>query len=411
MRTPSLASPSVHTVEVGDPQDLLAHLAADHPVAWVRDGQGLVGWGQLARVDLGTGPRRFARAQAVLADLAARVAVNDEVGLPGCGLVAFASFTFDERSRGSVLVVPRVVLGRRQGRAWLTTVGDRATPPGLTLHALPGPRRVRYASGGADEVRWVEAVDEAVREIKDGQLDKVVLARDVRVWSEEPLDTRVLARRLAERFSSCFTFVCDGLVGATPELLLRLRAGRVESIVLAGSAPRGADAGADQRLGQALLASGKDRQEHELAVASVRDVLARLCDQLTVDQTPRLLRLANVQHLASTAHGTLTDDGRVLDVVAALHPTAAVCGTPRAAALQRVRALEGMDRGRYSGPVGWFDADGDGEWGVALRCAEVEGSRARLFAGAGIVDGSLPEAELEETRLKLRAMQSALDGH
>lgn len=410
MISPRVATPSVRTVEVSDPRDLLAHLPADDPVAWVREGEGMVGWGRFARVDLGTGPQRFVRAQTALADVAARLGSGGDVGLPGSGLVAFASFTFDERSPGSVLVVPRVVLGRRQGRAWLTTVGDADVPPELALRALPGPGRVRYARGGADEVRWVEAVDEAVREIKDGQLDKVVLARDVRVWSQEPLDTRVLARRLAERFSSCFTFVCDGLVGATPELLLRLEAGRIESIVLAGSAPRGADAASDQRLGLALLASSKDRQEHELAVASVRDVLAGRCVQLSVDHTPRLLRLANVAHLASTAHGTLTDDLHVLDLLTALHPTAAVCGTPRAAALERIRALEGMDRGRYSGPVGWFDADGDGEWGIALRCAQVHGSRARLFAGAGIVDGSLPEAELEETRLKLRAMQSALDG-
>ena len=399
---------TVRTVAVADPGDLLAHLGAPDPVAWVREGEGLVGWGRFARVDLGTGSQRFTRARGVLADIAARACVSDEVGLPGSGLAAFASFTFDERSPGSVLLVPQIILGRRHGLAWLTTVGAAASSP-LTPRALPGPGRVRYANGGVDEVGWVEAVDEAVREIKDGWLDKVVLARDVNVWSQEPLDTRVLARRLAERFSSCFTFICDDLVGATPELLLRLEAGRVESIMLAGSAPRGADTASDERLGQTLLASSKDRQEHEFAVASVRDVLAGCCEQLTVDQTPRLLRLANVAHLVSTAHGTLTNNAHVLDVVATLHPTAAVCGTPREAALERIRALEGMDRGRYSGPVGWFDADGDGEWGIALRCAEVRGARARLFAGAGIVDGSLPEAELEETRLKLRAMQSALD--
>jgi len=399
---------TVRTVAVADPGDLLAHLGAPDPVAWVREGEGLVGWGRFARVDLGTGSQRFARARGVLADIAARASVSDAVGVPGSGLAAFASFTFDERSPGSVLLVPQIILGRRHGLAWLTTVGAAASSP-LTPRALPGPGRVRYANGGVDEVGWVEAVDEAVREIKDGWLDKVVLARDVNVWSQEPLDTRVLARRLAERFSSCFTFICDDLVGATPELLLRLEAGRVESIMLAGSAPRGADTASDERLGQTLLASSKDRQEHEFAVASVRDVLAGCCEQLTVDQTPRLLRLANVAHLVSTAHGTLTNNAHVLDVVATLHPTAAVCGTPREAALERIRALEGMDRGRYSGPVGWFDADGDGEWGIALRCAEVRGARARLFAGAGIVDGSLPEAELEETRLKLRAMQSALD--
>ncbi|MGH8930077.1 MAG: isochorismate synthase, partial [Egibacteraceae bacterium] len=176
----------------------------------------------------------------------------------------------------------------------------------------------------------------------------------------------------------------------------------------AGSAARGADPGEDARLGEALRASAKNRSEHQLAVDSVRAALDPLCASLDVDAEPWLLQLGNVQHLATSVRGTLHRPVRSLDLAGALHPTAAVCGTPTTIALDHIRDLEGMDRGRYAGPVGWTDARGDGEWAIALRCAEVAGARARLFAGAGIVAGSLPEFELEETRLKLLAMQSAL---
>ena len=397
----------VVTTEVDDPLDLLAYAAQPDSLAWVRHGEGLVGWGEAARLDLGPGPDRIGLAEAAFRRWCDEADVADSVGVAGSGPVAFASFTFDPRSAGSVLIVPRLVLGRRDGRAWLTSVGSDAPPP-RALQALPAPARIRYEGTSLDEVRWMEAVAAAVADIRAGALDKVVLARDVRVWSEAPLDTRVLARRLAERFGDCYTFVVDGLVGATPELLARRTGDVVESLVLAGSAPRGSDAAADAHAGQALLASAKDRWEHDLAVASARPVFERRCAELHVDAEPFLLQLANVQHLATALRGRLRAPATVLQLVADLHPTAAVCGTPTDAARERIRALEGMDRGRYSGPVGWMDARGDGEFGIALRCAEVAGDRARLFAGAGIVGDSLPEWELEETRLKLRAMQSAL---
>ncbi len=408
----STATLTVRTVEVDAPDDLLALLADPASVAWIRRGDGLVGWGRAARIDVGAGADRFARATAALAALFDRAVVDDEVGVPGTGPVAFGSITFDPRSAGSVLVVPAVVLGRRDGRAWLTVTGDTprdgGVPPGP--QALPAPGRVRYAGASLPELAWLDAVATAARAVRAGELDKVVLARDLHVWSDAPLDPRVLARRLAERFPDCFTFVCEGLVGATPELLVRRTGTDVESLVLAGSAPRGRDAADDARRGAALLASHKDRREHDLAVASVRDVLAPRCGQLATDPQPHLLRLANVAHLATAVRGRLSGTPTALELAAALHPTAAVCGTPTAVALERIRVLERMDRGRYAGPVGWVDARGDGEWGIALRCAEVDGTRARLFAGAGIVGASLPEAELEETRLKLRAMQSALEG-
>ncbi len=371
-----------------------------------------MGWGEAARLEPGAGEDRFTRAGAWLSELFARAAVDDDVVEAGSGPVAFGSFTFDPDSAGSVMVVPRVVVARRSGRAWTTGFGDvaNASPNLDPVHALPPCGRVRYAGSSVSELHWLEALDATAGAIRRSELAKVVLARDLHVWSEVPLDVRVLARRLAERFPECFTFVCDGLVGATPELLVRRAGGRVESVVLAGSARRGTSAAEDAGIGAELRRSAKDRAEHDLAVASVRDVLESVCTRLTVDREPSLLRLANVQHLATTLRGTLSGSPSALELAAALHPTAAVCGTPTRKALARIRALEGMDRGRYSGPVGWVDARGDGEWGIALRCAEVAGTRARLFAGAGVVGDSLPEAELEETRLKFHAMQSALEG-
>jgi menaquinone-specific isochorismate synthase len=346
---------------------------------WLHDREGLRGFGEAARVEVGVGPDRFQRASAAL---------GDALG----GGVAFGSFTFDPEVPGSVLIVPeRVERGR------------------IELPAGHVPK-IRYAGSSASEVAWLEAVDAAAKRIDAGEFAKVVLARDVIVWAKGPLYPMVLAGRLAERFPECFTFLVDGLVGATPELLVRRTGRAVESLVLAGTAGRGDSTEKDAGLGASLLASNKDADEHRFAVESVTGVLREMCDEVEVDRVPRLLKLANVQHLATRVRARLAEPLTALDVAGRLHPTAAVGGTPRGAAMEAIRTLEGMDRGRYAGPVGWVDSKGDGEFGIALRCAEVEGARARLFAGGGIVAGSLPEAELEETRLKLRAMQSALEG-
>jgi menaquinone-specific isochorismate synthase len=258
------------------------------------------------------------------------------------------------------------------------------------------------------DVHWLEAVATALKRIDEGEVAKIVLARDHAVWSREPFDARWLASRLAERFPDCFTFLNGGLIGATPELLVRRRGDEVTSLALAGTTPRGATTAEDERLGAALLASDKDRREHDHAARSVVDGLAPVTSALSVSPAPFLLRLDNVQHLATAFTGTLSTDASALALAGTLHPTAAVGGSPTAAAIAMIRELEGMSRDRYAGPVGWVAPDGDGEFGIALRCAQLSGARARLFAGAGIVAGSLPEDELEETRVKLLAMQGVL---
>jgi menaquinone-specific isochorismate synthase len=259
------------------------------------------------------------------------------------------------------------------------------------------------------DTEWMAAVGSARQSIRDGRLLKVVLARDVVVDHEAPFDARVIARRLAGRYPECWTFACEGLVGASPELLVERQGSTLHSLTLAGSARRGDDPAADEQAGRKLLASRKDRWEHELAVRFVRDTLTRCCAELWVDPEPSLLRLANVQHLATNTHGLLSEPLNAIELAGRLHPGAAICGTPASEALEVIRELEGMDRGHYAAPVGWMDASGNGEWAIALRCAELSGFRARLFAGAGIVAESDPASELEETRLKLRPILSALN--
>lgn len=398
---------AVRSVPVDDPVDLIARLPEASSLAWVRDGEGLVGWGEVARIRVGPGTDRFARAERELRELLAGAEISDAVGVPGSGPVAFGSFTFDPRTGGSVLVVPRIVLGRRGGRAWLTTIGDGN---GLTgIQPVSVPADVQWGDGALSPPAWMRAVERAVATVHAQRLRKVVLSRDVRATAAEPMDPRALLHRLTRRFPECYAFSCAGLIGATPELLIRRDGDRVASQVLAGTTRRGNDPGEDDRLGRALLDSAKDVEEHEVAVASVRAALAPRCAELTVDPQPSLLVLANVQHLATSVAGRLAHDASALEVAAALHPTAAVCGTPTDEALNLIRQLEGMERGRYAGPVGWLDGRGNGEWGIALRCAELDGMHARLFAGNGIVAGSDPATELAETQAKLRAMQEALE--
>ncbi len=411
------------TVAIPDPEDLLAQLPQPDVVAWVHRGAGLAGWGEAARVTLPAGEDRFTAGEKWLRSVFDALDVDDRLRVPGSGPVAFGTFTFDASSEGSVLILPRAVLGRDgHGRAWLTTVtapGEPVIPgwppPEGLVPVVPraAPTNVRWHDGSLPAPQWEQAVADAVTAIKAGELRKVVLAQDQFATAAEPVDARVLLQRLAARYPECYTFACDGMVGATPELLIRQAGREVSALVLAGTAPRGGDAAEDQALGLGLLASAKDTEEHAYAVASMRDALGPLCDALDVEARPALLRLPNLQHLGTWVRGTLAQDSAprsALGLAAAVHPTAAVCGTPTAVAFELIRELEHMDRERYAGPVGWVDAEGNGEWGIALRCAQLSGRSARLFAGCGIVAGSDPAAELAEAQVKFRPMRGALDG-
>ncbi len=412
----------VRTVPIADPGDLISRLPEPGALAWVRRGEGLVGFGAAAKITLPAGHDRFVTGEKWLRELFDSADVADDVAAPGTGPVAFGSFTFDPTSDGSVLVIPRVVLGRADGAGWLTTIGTTKQPaPAARLLAdLPVPSPpvmptgVRWADGSLTTPQWERAVATAVAAIGSGSLGKVVLAMELNATAAADIDARVLLTRLAGRYPDCYAFACEGLVGATPELLIRRTGTRLHSLVLAGTTPRGGTPQADRALGVALLASSKDRDEHQYAVADVRAALQPLCADLRVEEQPSLLRLANVQHLATRVDGTLAASEAAshsaLGLAAALHPTAAICGTPAEAAIELIRELEGMDRGRYSGPVGWVDASGNGEWGIALRCGLLAGRNARLFAGCGIVAGSDPPTEVAEAQAKFWPMRYAIEG-
>jgi menaquinone-specific isochorismate synthase len=392
---------------------LVELLPDDHPVTWLRRGEGLVGWGRAAHLRT-SGSTRFADAGKWWAETTARASVSDEINEPGSGLVCFGSFAFADEPGDSLLVVPEVLVGRRGDTTWLTTISTgagRPADPAIVAAAEPAPPAdVRFADGALDGERWMSVVADAVARISAGDLEKVVLARDLIATADAPLDVRWPLRRLTETYPMCWTFHVDGLFGATPEMLLRRERGLVTSRVLAGTIRRTGDDGRDLALAATLARSSKDLEEHEYAVRSVADALDPHCSSMNVPEAPFVLHLPNVMHLATDVAGVVHDAATVssLQLAEALHPSAAVGGTPTPVATALISQIEGMDRGRYAGPVGWMDASGDGEWGIALRSAEVSGRTVRLFAGCGIVADSDPEAELAESQAKFVPVRDAL---
>jgi menaquinone-specific isochorismate synthase len=406
----------VRTVELELPAEasLLDMLPEDHPVTWLRRGDGLVGCGVAAALRP-SGAGRFDQANQWWRDLTSRAIVRSDVDEPGSGLIAFGTFAFADEPGDSTLVVPEVILGRRGETAWLTTVSsvggldqlDRrlelATSP-------PAPVDVSFTDGALNGEQWMAVVAEAVDRINAGDLEKVVLARDLVATAAEPIDVRWPLRRLAADYPTCWTFHVDGMFGATPELLIRRERGLITSRVLAGTIRRTGDDSRDLALAARLTRSSKDLEEHEYAVRSVAEALEPHCSSMNVPEAPFVLHLPNVMHLATDVAGVVHDSATVtsLELAAALHPSAAVGGTPTPVATELIAQIECMDRGRYAGPVGWMDADGDGEWGIALRSGLISGSTVRLYAGCGIVADSDPEAELAETQGKFVPVRDAL---
>jgi menaquinone-specific isochorismate synthase len=407
LATPESPGLSVRTTEIDDADPLLDLLPAEEAVTWLRRDEGLVGWGVAAQIRP-RGLTRFSDADKWWTETVARADVSDDVNEPGSGLVCFGSFAFADDPGDSVLTIPRVVVGRRAGRTWLTLVDD-ASYAGQTDAAV-APEGVVFSDGAMDAERWMGVVAEAIRRITSGALGKVVLARDLIATTAGRIDVRWPLRRLAANYPMCWTFHVDGLFGATPEMLVRRERGLVTSRVLAGTIQRTGDDVVAHALATTLAESSKDHEEHEYAVRSVADALEPHCSSMFVPETPFVLQLPNVMHLASDVVGVVHDASTVssLQLAASLHPSAAVGGTPTSAAVALISEIEGMDRGRYAGPVGWMDTTGDGEWGIALRSAEVSGNTVRLFAGCGIVADSDPEAELAESQAKLVPVRDSL---
>ncbi len=385
-----------------------------------RSGLGVATAGVARTLHAEPGPERILSLSRSVAEALAEIR-RDPDGPPP---IAVLSIPFDDAGPIDATIPARTVVRRERGRTWQVDVvaegigrphGSRDRWTGRTtpheafedIQLRPDPDPDEYA----------EAVERVTKQICSGKLRKVVLARTLLVDAERKLDPRQLLWRLRAVDPDCYAFATPvsiptpgaTLVGASPELLVRRRGRVVEATPLAGSAPRFGDLVRDRASAERLFGSDKDREEHALVVEDVARVLTAYCDDLEHPHEPELLGTANVWHLATPFRGRLHDRrASVLDLTAALHPTPAVCGTPREAAREALEELEPIDRGAYSGPVGWVDADGDGELAIALRCAEITGATARLFAGAGIVADSVPEAEVDETEGKFRALLDAL---
>ena len=377
--------------------------------AFLRNGDGLVGWGEAVRLTA-KGPNRMQELAAAWRALVEKTEVKDEMSVPGSGLVAFGSFSFAEDSEAeSVLVVPKVLLGSRDGARWLTQIEDADVenfwdaPQTYRLNAS-----VTLSEGLQSAEGFMQSVRNAIEKIQTDALKKVVLARDLVATVPNDFDIRTALHRFATKYPTCWTYSVDGLFGASPELLVRVSHKQVSARVLAGTAGRGTDPGVDFAISNALAASSKNISEHRFAVQSLVDELEKFCSQVDADSEPFSLQLPNLWHLASDVHAILKDDASVLDLAAVLHPTAAVAGTPTGDAQNLIAELEPFDRGRYAGPVGWIGADGDGEWAIALRGALLQDNQITAYAGCGIVAESDAYAELEETDLKFKPIREAL---
>jgi menaquinone-specific isochorismate synthase len=401
----------VTTNRIGDHLRLLDLLSNDSPLSWIRNGEGLVGWGVHASTTV-TGRNRFEDARQWWHHQLETFSIADSVHAGGTGPVLFTSFSFD-RNGESILIIPKVVVGQKGADSWITWIGEMPQPV-LPENPKEFPQaNFTFKDGSITAAEWKARVGQAITRIEKSEVEKVVLARDVVATSSSEIATIPILKNLANQYPSTWTFSVDGLVGATPELLLRLSRGMVTSRVLAGTIPK---TGVDERdlaLAASLARSSKDLEEHEYAVRSVAEALEPFCSSTNVPESPFVLHLANVMHLATDVTGALNETKNRVDVFSllkSLHPSAAVCGTPRNIAFDVIDEIEGMDRGRYAGPVGWIDASGDGELGIALRAGQISGHEIRIFAGCGIVSGSNPDTELEESAAKMIPMRSALQG-
>ena len=415
----------------------LRTLGARSGLLWSRDGLTLAGVGRALEIPVDR-PGGFASAQATLAAVAAHPqAAEGDDGVPVTGPVAFAALPFDPDRPGS-RVVPHILVGAdRGGRRWMTvtTADDGFGGHGATEVMAQARRTIDEAVSAAidgdgaaardldqaeptdyrvrsvlDPAIWRdEVVPFALRRIADGALTKAVLARELVLTTDRPLDPAAVVERLHTGYPRAALFLVDGFVGASPELLVARRGDMVRAHPLAGTAARASDPVIDQRRTAELLGSEKDRWEHRITIDWLLDNLLPFCSYVDAEPEPSIVTMANVHHLGTKVDGRLTGNpASVLELVAALHPTPALGGSPQKEALSLIAELERSDRGCYGGPVGWVDGSGDGEFAVGIRSAQIDGTEARFFAGVGVVANSNPAAELAETQAKFRAMLGAL---
>jgi isochorismate synthase len=377
---------------------------------------------QSARVvDFEPGDDRLKAAARLWRRLRESMVSSDQVGL---GPIAVGGFAYrPDRDPGGpwsgfpalLLRVPALAVTRVRGRTFATSAWSGAeallelTPTNLRA---PAARRLDVTSV-RNPISWTAAVETAAKRLRAGEADKVVLAREVIARGDGVVSAGMVARSLRAAYPSCFTYLVTGadgtaFAGASPELLVRRTGTRAYSQPMAGSVARGANEAEDERLARQLVDSAKDNAEHRLAAEFVVEAL-RPFSRSVEARAAEVVRFTNIQHLATTVTADLAEPSAdVLELAAALHPTPAVGGWPRAAADSMIDELEGLERGWYAGAVGWIDGRGDGEFAVALRCGLLWEDGARLYAGVGVMPDSDPARELEETELKLKALLMAL---
>jgi len=390
----------------------IPELGDESLTSWVRGGDGLIGLGTY-KSHIVKGANRFQQARLWWQDQVNSLEINNNLHGTGTGPILFTSFSFDP-AEDSILLIPQVVVGQRNGKSWITWIGTSQQPALQTWEVSSDSLELSWSGSNGDV--WQERVARAVERIKLGELEKVVLARFISATSNKTINERNLLSHLAGEYPSTWVYSNSGLIGATPELLVRLNRSLVTSRVLAGTIRKTGDDERDLALAGSLARSSKDLEEHEYAVRSVAESLTPFCSSMNVPESPFVLHLSNVMHLATDVTGVLADTSSpadIFDLASQLHPSAAVCGTPRDVASRTIDEIEGISRGRYAGPIGWVDARGDGELGIALRCGQVSNDKRsiRIYAGCGIVAGSDPEREYSESQAKLLPMRNALERH
>ena len=406
------------------PTHITTELLGEHPAleqigtdldlstSWIRGGDGLIGFGEWKSTSV-KGKNRFTDARKWWHEQLATLKIENSVHGSGTGPILFTSFAFDSAEE-SKLVIPQLIIGKRGDKSWITWIGENGAPAISQFKNIKTTGEVTFETGALSDTEWKIRVAKAVSKIKNGDLEKVVLARDLIARNTEAISKRNLITFLSANYPSTWVFMVANLIGATPELLVRLNKSLVTSRILAGTIRKSGDEAKDLGLAASLAKSSKDLEEHEYAVRSVADALAPYCSSTNVPESPFVLHLANVMHLATDVTGVINDATTPIDIftlISSLHPSAAVCGTPTETASAVINELEEMNRGRYAGPVGWIDARGDGEIGIALRTGELSDDQKtmRIFSGCGIVAGSSPEDELAESQAKLSPMRTALE--
>jgi isochorismate synthase len=443
--SPVLTSATMQTREALDPTAVIASFRRSGE-AWFcfeqpdRDNAAVGALGAASVLEA-AGPDRFTLLARRWKAVAAGAVADAQEGPPGSGLIAVGGFAFASDGGSSrrwdafapaSLIVPELSLARRGERTW-STVNVQVAPDDTLEELLgrvdrrlgslraaslplldPAPAGAYRVSSALSPSHYEEAVARAVQRIRAGELDKVVLAREVEVEAPIDHDPGAVVGLLREEFRSCYVFAVgrgeSTFLAASPELLVRREGQRASTVALAGSIRRSADPSVDDHLGEQLLHSEKDLEENTIVARRIAQILAPHSVWVTAAPEPVLVRVANIQHLATPIRAQLAASLGAIELVGLMHPTPAVGGEPREPAERLIPALEGLDRGWYAGPVGWVDALGDGEFCVALRCALLRGRQAHLYAGCGIVRDSDPAAELAETEVKLQALLPALAG-